>query len=43
MNINIILPYKETYTEKKAGAVSLLVAEVKNHCELKKILRYLDL
>jgi glycosyltransferase involved in cell wall biosynthesis len=36
MNINIILPYKETYTEKIAGAVSLLVAEVKNHCEFKK-------
>jgi glycosyltransferase involved in cell wall biosynthesis len=36
MDINIILPYKETYTEKIAGAVSLLVAEVKNHCEFKK-------
>ena len=36
MNINIILPYKETYTEELAGAVSLLVAEVKNKCEFKK-------
>jgi hypothetical protein len=36
MDINIILPYKETYTEKIAGAVSLLVADVKNHCEFKK-------
>jgi glycosyltransferase involved in cell wall biosynthesis len=36
MNINIILPYKETYTEKIAGAVSLLVAEVKNRSKFKK-------
>ena len=36
MNINIILPYKETYTKKMAGAVSLLVAEVKNNCKFKK-------
>ena len=36
MNINIILPYKETYSEKLAGAVSLLVAEVKNNCKFKK-------
>ena len=36
MNINIILPYKETYSEKLAGAVSLLVAEVKNKCKFKK-------
>ena len=35
MNINIILPYKETYNEKLAGAVSLLVAEVKNKCKFK--------
>jgi glycosyltransferase involved in cell wall biosynthesis len=36
MNINIILPYKETYSEKLAGAVSLLIAEVKNRCKFKK-------
>ena len=36
MNINIILPYKETYSEKLAGAVSLLVSEVKNRCKFKK-------
>jgi glycosyltransferase involved in cell wall biosynthesis len=36
MNINIILPYKETYNEKLAGAVSLLIAEVKNRCKFKK-------
>jgi glycosyltransferase involved in cell wall biosynthesis len=36
MNINIILPYKETYTNKLAGAVSLLVAEVKNKSKFKK-------
>jgi glycosyltransferase involved in cell wall biosynthesis len=35
MNINIILPYKETYSEKLAGAVSLLVAEVKNQSKYK--------
>ena len=36
MDINIILPYKETYSEKLAGAVSLLVSEVKNRCKFKK-------
>ena len=36
MDINIILPYKETYNEKLAGAVSLLIAEVKNRCKFKK-------
>jgi len=36
MNINIILPYKETYTNKLAGAVSLLVAEVKKKSKFKK-------
>jgi glycosyltransferase involved in cell wall biosynthesis len=36
MNINIILPYKETYSENLAGAVSLLVSEVKNRCKFKK-------
>ena len=36
MIINIILPYKENYTEKLAGAVSLLVAEVKNRSKFKK-------
>jgi glycosyltransferase involved in cell wall biosynthesis len=36
MNINIILPYKETYSEKLAGAVSLLIAEVKNKSKFKK-------
>ena len=37
MDINIILPYKETYSEKLAGAVSLLVAEVKNQSKYKKL------
>ena len=36
MNINIILPYKETYTDELAGAVSLLVAEVKNKSKFRK-------
>jgi len=36
MNINIILPYKEIYTHKLAGAVSLFVAEVKKKCKFKK-------
>jgi glycosyltransferase involved in cell wall biosynthesis len=35
MNINIILPYKETYSENLAGAVSLLVANVKNQSKFK--------
>ena len=36
MNINIILPYKETYNVKLAGAVSLLVAEIKNKSKFRK-------
>lgn len=36
MNINIILPYKENYTEKLAGAVSLLVAEIKKKSKFRK-------
>ena len=36
MNINIILPYKETYSDKIAGAVSLLIAEVKKRSKFKK-------
>ena len=36
MNINIILPYKETYTKELAGAVSLLVAEVKKKSKFKE-------
>jgi glycosyltransferase involved in cell wall biosynthesis len=36
MDINIILPYKETYSAKLAGAVSLLIAEVKNRSKFKK-------
>jgi glycosyltransferase involved in cell wall biosynthesis len=36
MNIYIILPYKETYSEKLAGAVSLLIADVKKQCKYKK-------
>ena len=36
MNINIILPYKENYSEKLAGAVSLLVSEVKKKSKFKK-------
>lgn len=46
MNINIILPYKEIYTHKLAGAVSLFVAEVKKKCKFKnkiKIFGSLDL
>jgi len=39
MDINIILPYKENYTEKLAGAVSLFVAEIKNHSKFKKKVR----
>jgi glycosyltransferase involved in cell wall biosynthesis len=39
MNINIILPYKETYSEKRAGAVSLLIADVKNQSKFKKNIR----
>ena len=42
MNINIILPYKETYSNESAGAVSLLVAEVKKKVNLKKKLKFLD-
>ena len=36
MKINIILPYKETYTRNFAGAVSLLVADIKNKSKFKK-------
>jgi glycosyltransferase involved in cell wall biosynthesis len=36
MNINIILPYKETYSEKLAGAVSLFVSNVKRKSKFKK-------
>jgi len=36
MNINIILPYKENYTAKLAGAVSLFVSEVKNRSKFRK-------
>jgi len=36
MKINIILPYKEIYSEKYAGAVSLLVTEIKNKSKFKK-------
>jgi glycosyltransferase involved in cell wall biosynthesis len=36
MDINIILPYKETYSEPLAGAVSLLIAEVKKRSKFKK-------
>jgi glycosyltransferase involved in cell wall biosynthesis len=39
MDINIILPYKETYSEKRAGAVSLLIADVKNQSKFKKNIR----
>ena len=35
MKINIILPYKETYSKDLAGAVSLLVSEVKNQSKFK--------
>jgi hypothetical protein len=41
MNINIILPYKENYTEKLAGAVSLLVADVKSKSKFKKKIKIL--
>jgi glycosyltransferase involved in cell wall biosynthesis len=36
MNINIILPYKEIYTNSMAGAVSLFVSSNKNKSEFKK-------
>jgi hypothetical protein len=36
MNINIILPYKEIYTNELAGAVSLFVSAIKNKSEFKK-------
>lgn len=36
MNINIILPYKENYSKKLAGAVSLLVSEIKKKSKFKK-------
>ena len=36
MDINIILPYKETYSEKLAGAVSLFVSNVKRKSKFKK-------
>ena len=36
MNINIILPYKEVYTNNLAGAVSLFVSTNKNKSEFKK-------
>jgi len=39
MNINIILPYKETYSNELAGAVSLLIAEVKKRSKFKKKIR----
>lgn len=35
MNINIILPYKENYSKEQAGAVSLLIADVKNKSKFK--------
>ena len=35
-NINIILPYKETYSKKIAGAVSILVSQLSLHSIFKK-------
>ena len=35
-NINIILPYKETYNTKKAGAVSILVSQLSKLSFFKK-------
>ncbi len=39
-NINIILPYKETYNTKIAGAVSILVSQLSKFSFFKKKLRY---
>ena len=36
VNINIILPYKETYSKKIAGAVSILVSQLSLHSIFKK-------
>ena len=36
ININIILPYKETYSKKIAGAVSILVSQLSLHSIFKK-------
>ena len=36
ININIILPYKETYSKKIAGAVSILVSQLTLHSIFKK-------
>jgi len=36
MTINILLPYKETYSEKRAGRYSLLIADVIYHSKLIK-------
>lgn len=35
-NINIILPYKETYSTKIAGAVSILVSQLSKLSSFKK-------
>ena len=35
-NINIILPYKETYNTKIAGAVSILVSQLSKFSSFKK-------
>jgi len=36
LNINIILPYKETYSKNIAGAVSILVSQLSTHSSFKK-------
>ena len=36
MNISILLPFKENYSKKKAGAVSLFVNDTSNVSNFKK-------
>ena len=42
MNISILLPYKENYTDKYAGAVSLFINDTTRLSKFKKILEYLE-
>ena len=36
MKISILLPYKENFTHKNAGAVSIFVSNVNKHSKYKK-------
>ena len=42
-NINIILPYKETYNTKIAGAVSILVSQLSKFSSFKKTPKSIEL